>query len=532
MKQIPEDLFLYAVDLRAIDERSLDHAAMAVASIPRTRIRVRECAAESAIASWRRDVYEDHEASKNLTQCVLEAKRSNFFYLLVDMISIEQDSADVVRQIIDFSHLYSHLRSIIAYEVDDDIRRPWLRNEALRILTSPTRLGYVLGKWEGRIPLRPSLLIRQFCNRRLGVSNANLSRLKLCDTYLGRHMVLSDLEITTNLDPDHPFTSINLDLRRQRYASDALLIFEINRDSVRESLVERLVDLQSNSIVVPALAGIWASAEGLSVTFRWSDWDSNQILNRLEDMIQQVIASFNSTVRLQKERDSWRFCFEGDISGDFSANIMAYEGNELMQQIIASQQGYDLMIRCAGAPLEFRNSEIKHAFLLKSLDVAKMIREAEGLTEELGVHVFENQGGIIFDDYRHHEDIYDRDEGNNTAEFVSAFVSDENLAIVDRLVREAIVQEHVHFRIDVKRLEAIVRRHKPESHRIVLLYLCEASDNGFLFDLAMAISDMWWFVYGDNHLQAICKEIGNAIEKGETVGQEDVMQALAKLYSD
>jgi hypothetical protein len=160
------------------------------------------------------------------------------------------------------------------------------------------------------------------------------------------------------------------------------------------------------------------------------------------------------------------------------------------------------------------------------------MREAERLTEEFGVHVFENKGGTIFDDYDHHEDIYDNVEGNNTAEFVSAFVSDENLAIVDRLVRESIVHEHVHFRIDVKRLEAIVRRHKSESHRIVLLYLCQASDHGFLFDLAMAISDMWWFVYGDNHLQAICKEIGNAIEKGKTVGQEDVMQALAKLYSD
>ena len=42
---------------------------------------------------------------------------------------------------------------------------------------------------------------------------------------------------------------------------------------------------------------------------------------------------------------------------------------------------------------------------------------------------------VIFDDYGHHEDIYDRDEGKNTAEFVSAFVSVENLAIVDRLVR-------------------------------------------------------------------------------------------------
>lgn len=527
MKQIPEDLFLYAIDLRAIDERSLQ-AAITVASLPRTRICVKDCSDESAIASWRRDVSEDHEPSKNLTQCVLEAKRSKFFYLLLDMVSIQQDSADVGRQIIDFSHLYSHLRSIIVYKIDDEIRRPWLRNEALRILNSPTRLGYVLGKWGGDVPLRPSLLMRQLVNRRLGISGSNLSRFKLCDTYLSGHMVLSDLEITKDLNPNLPFTSINFDLRRQKYASDVLLIFEINRDSVRESLVNRLVDFKSNSIVVPALACIWASTEGLSVTFRWSDWDSKEILNRLDDMIRQIIKASNSTVNVQREPDSWRFCFEGDISGDFSANILSYDGNKIMQQLISSQQGYDLMIRCGGTPLEFRDSQTKEAFLSVSLDLAIKMKHAESLSEELGVHVFENKGGIMFDDYGHHEDIYDYDRVNNTFELVSPFVTEEYIAIVDSLVRETIVQEHVHFRIDIKRLEAIVREYKAESHRIVLLYLLEASTNHLFLDLATAISDVWWFVYNDNHLQSVCEEIGEVLKKGELVSLEDVMSVLER----
>src|SRR5271169_3104028 len=142
------------------------------------------------------------------------------------------------------------------------------------------------------------------------------------------HMVLSDLEITKNLDHNRPFTSINVDLRRQQYASDILLIFEINRESVREALVDRLVPFRSNSIVVPALVGIWACAEGLSVSFRWSDWDSHEILNRLEKIIRQAAASNNSAVTINKLDDAWKFVFRGNVVGEFYANIVKFELTE------------------------------------------------------------------------------------------------------------------------------------------------------------------------------------------------------------
>src|SRR5262245_16955571 len=114
MNPIAHNLFLNAVDLRAIDEGKFEREAVPVAEIPRVKICIKDCADEAAIASWRRDVYQGNESSDNLKKCILEAKRSGFLYLLVDIISIEQDSDEVIHQVIEFSRLYNHLRSIIA----------------------------------------------------------------------------------------------------------------------------------------------------------------------------------------------------------------------------------------------------------------------------------------------------------------------------------------------------------------------------------------------------------------------------------
>jgi len=337
-------------------------------------------------------------------------------------------------------------------------------------------------------------------------------------------MVLSDLEITKNLDPNRPFTSINFDLRRQQYASDILLIFEINRESVREALVKRLVPFRSNSIVVPALAGVWACAEGLSVSFRSSDWDSHEILNRLEKIIRQATASTNSAVTVNKQDGAWRFSFKGSVSGDFSATIVDIES------ILKVKRAPDLMIRCAGSPLKFDNSDVKQVVLAESLDIAMSMRNTERLSEDINDLVFQNKGGIGFDDYDHHEDIYDASK--DSRQMVSPFVSVDDLDKFEKLVQASIIQEHVHFRIDVHQLELAVRAFKAESHRIVLLYLCAASENIFLLDLAMAISDIWWFVYEDKQLKAISEAIAELIKDGKTVTEGDVMQLLEKVYLD
>jgi hypothetical protein len=103
------------------------------------------------------------------------------------------------------------------------------------------------------------------------------------------------------------------------------------------------------------------------------------------------------------------------------------------------------------------------------------------------------------------EDLYD--DSKDAVQMVSPFVSDNDLEKFQKLVQETIIREHVHFRIDVSKLEQVVRKFKPEAHRMVLLYLCSASENPFLGDLAMAISDLWWFIYNDKHLQRLSKKV-------------------------
>ena len=79
------------------------------------------------------------------------------------------------------------------------------------------------------------------------------------------------------------------------------------------------------------------------------------------------------------------------------------------------------MIRCAGSPLKFENTGIKQSFLAKSLDLAIRMRDDERLSEDINDLVFQNQGGIVFDDYGHHDDIYNIDDSKNSRDNVSPF---------------------------------------------------------------------------------------------------------------
>ena len=51
MTKIADDLYLNAIDLRAVDESRFESKAIPVAEIPRVKIRVKDCADEAAIAS-------------------------------------------------------------------------------------------------------------------------------------------------------------------------------------------------------------------------------------------------------------------------------------------------------------------------------------------------------------------------------------------------------------------------------------------------------------------------------------------------
>ena len=57
-----------------------------------------------------------------------------FRYMLADIISLRQE-------INEFSRFYQTLHAAVAYSVDPDLRRPWLKYESYRILSSPTRIS-------------------------------------------------------------------------------------------------------------------------------------------------------------------------------------------------------------------------------------------------------------------------------------------------------------------------------------------------------------------------------------------------------
>jgi hypothetical protein len=57
------------------------------------------------------------------------------------------------------------------------------------------------------------------------------------------------------------------------------------------------------------------------VSFRWSDWDSREILNRLDKIFHQAAAAVKSELTTNKQDDVWRFSLQGALSGDFLVNI-------------------------------------------------------------------------------------------------------------------------------------------------------------------------------------------------------------------
>jgi hypothetical protein len=105
-----------------------------------------------------------------------------FSYLLSDIVSLPQTAPDITQRLVTFSQLYESLHAVVAYQIDPNLKRAWLRSEAYKILKSPTRLAYIYRKWQLRIPLKFRLIINQICTRRLGLREFNAMNLHLCDT--------------------------------------------------------------------------------------------------------------------------------------------------------------------------------------------------------------------------------------------------------------------------------------------------------------------------------------------------------------
>lgn len=313
---------LTAFDLNKID-RDFLRRGIPLSQWPTTDIEVEtdDIKEKTCIASWRWDVTSIHEVSYRMSECAWDALNLRFEFLLCDIISIPQNSPDIANILITFSKLYYTLHSVIAYDADVEIRRTWLKNEAIKILNSPTTLYYVYHKWKFRIPLIFSLIVKQICTRRLGLHSLNFDKIGVCDTEEGVTMTLKDLSLFQENMPQNT-TTISLNRIYQKYASDVLLVYETNKGNPRLILMEKLTQIKSNCVLIPALLAIWALVEGLSISVRGCDWDvdiiSDWIYKLLIEAHEKMSADFIVTIDIDQT-----IILEGAINGELKPEIVS-----------------------------------------------------------------------------------------------------------------------------------------------------------------------------------------------------------------
>lgn len=276
---------------------------------------------QTCIASWRWDINSIDEISNRMSECAWDALNFKFKFLLCDLISIPQDSSETIDLLITFSKLYYSLQSVVAYDTDVEIKRTWLKNEAIKILDSPTSLFYICHKWKLRVPLKFSLIIRQVCTRRLGLHELNFNEIDVCDTDEAYYLSLRDLNLLTR-QTQRSITTISLDRRHQKYASDVLLVYEINKNSPRLSLVAKLNAIKSNSVVIPALLAIWAMVEGLSISIRGCDWDVDLISKWAYKILAQSAKELMGKIDIEVS-DNQTILVKGTINGALMLNIVS-----------------------------------------------------------------------------------------------------------------------------------------------------------------------------------------------------------------
>jgi|GEM_PF-4422637 len=273
------------------------------------------------IASWRWDVRSINEISNKLSECAWDALHLNFKFLLCDLISIPQDSPNIAEILIVFSNLYQTLHSVIAYKIDPEVKRPWLRNEAARILDSPTSLVYIYRKWKLSIPLKFSLIIRQICTRRLGLHELYFEKIDICDTDEALDLSLKDLQLFSKTDK-RIFTTICINRNHQEYASDILLVYEINKKIHRKNLITNLFRMKTNVVLIPALVAIWAMIEGLSISVRGCDWDVNEISNWVTSILFEASTRLSQKIEVTTKLEDFKWVIvEGAINRELGLII-------------------------------------------------------------------------------------------------------------------------------------------------------------------------------------------------------------------
>lgn len=352
-----------------------------------------ETRASTCIASWKWDISAMNEVSPRLSECAWDGLNLKFKFLLCDLISIPQHSPDTVDVLITFSKLYSVLHSVVAYDADADVRRTWLKNEAARILSSPTTLYYIYHKWQLRVPLNFSLIIRQICTRRLGMHNLDFSRIGVCDTDEAFNLSLKDLGLQADQVLKNAST-ISLDRRLQLYSSDVLLVHEISQEIPRPELIDKLRLLKSNSMLIPALLAVWAAVNGLSISVRGCDWPATLVKDCVWNLLTEVANECTERITVEPAADE-TILFKGAISGTMILQLVSppYNLSEGIKNLFVFNDGQSLTAVDNRTKDRFLHTCLAHVYRQVSL---KMVAEPLPLTDD------DPQYELLFDNNPHY----------------------------------------------------------------------------------------------------------------------------------
>lgn len=341
-----------ALDIHRISNDELDHQPVSHWST--VDILIEDSHETACIASWRRDVESSSQVSQKLAGCVRDARELGYSYLLCDLVSLPQQAPDTIERLIEFNQLYTSLHAVLAHDVDVDLRRTWIMAEARRVLQSRTSLSYVLKKWQlssTRMETKPdedsciqsgSITMRQICRMRLGLQEINTRNLGLCDSKCVEAFACKDLNLMDG-HPAKPYVTLSLDRRRQAYASDVLLVWEVSRDVPHWPLIGKLRRLMSNSAAVASLVLIWAMVEGISVSVRGCDWPAGEIVSLTADIL-SACCEEDRDLSLSNSDKGRRFTLSGAIEASLSMRVMAQPGSH------SAEGSEDVWVFCRDTP--------------------------------------------------------------------------------------------------------------------------------------------------------------------------------------
>ncbi|MEM6718223.1 MAG: hypothetical protein AAF611_02810 [Bacteroidota bacterium] len=384
-----------AIDLRKITPHYL-RMGFPVSKWPKADIFLEDFLHETCIASWKWDISSIDEVSNNLSECAWDGFHLGFSFLLSDIVSINQNSENFINELIKFNSLYEKLHAVISYSVDPQMQRTWLKNEAIKILNSPTNLGYAIHKWRLKIPLIPNLIIRQICTRRLGIQAIKYDNLKRIEGEKALYLTLKQLELFDKKNT--PINSINVDRRSQTFASDIILVYELSKEQNKYNIIKYLSSLKTNSVYIPALLCIWAFIDRFSISIRGCDWDINNILEKLSEFFNYLKKIFPLNINLTKSDKNIIYKFNGVVNGNLDiefANISKW-----------NQQKYkDILLRLNNLPCPANSDEIRSKILVFCVKYVVELKQNKNLQEPEPLSHKSPQYSLGFDNNSHDSEL-------------------------------------------------------------------------------------------------------------------------------